>query len=91
METTIVASQPTAVAKPPRRRAVRKTFIPTGEPMYVRVAEAAHVLSISRSSVYVLMDRGDLAYAKFGKSRRVPKAALEEYQRKCLVGVAVSE
>jgi excisionase family DNA binding protein len=32
------------------------------------------------------MDAGELAYAKFGKARRIPREALEEYVRQCMVG-----
>ena len=71
----------------PRRKG-RQVFIPKVEPMYYRVCEAASLLSISRSAVYLLMERGELAYAKFGRSRRVPKAALDDYQQRCLVGGA---
>lgn len=44
----------------------------------VTVSEAAGFLRISRSTVYVLMDQGILAYAKIGRSRRIPKRALIE-------------
>ena len=32
------------------------------------------------------MDNQELAYAKFGKSRRIPKLALLEYGQRCMVG-----
>lgn len=37
-----------------------------------RVTEVAGFLGISRSKVYAMMDSGELAYVKLGKSRRVP-------------------
>ncbi len=40
------------------------------------VADAAAFLRVSRSSVYALMDRGELAYVKLGAARRIPKRAL---------------
>lgn len=40
------------------------------------VAEAATFLRVSRSTIYGLMDRGDLAFVKLGVSRRIPKRAL---------------
>jgi excisionase family DNA binding protein len=46
---------------------------------FVEVPEAATFLSVSRATVYKLMDDGSLAYAKFGRSRRIPKRALLEY------------
>ncbi len=36
-----------------------------------RVEEVARFLGISRSKLYAMMDSGDLAYVKLGKSRRV--------------------
>ena len=36
-----------------------------------RVTEVARCLSLSRSSIYQLMDRGELPYVKIGKSRRI--------------------
>ncbi len=42
----------------------------------MRVAEAAAFLRMSRSSVYALMDRGELAFVKLGAARRIPKRAL---------------
>ena len=40
-------------------------------PKLQRVAEVAKYLSLSRSTVYQMMDRGELPYVKFGKSRRI--------------------
>lgn len=44
----------------------------------VSVNEAMTFLSVSRSTVYELMDKGLLPFAKIGRSRRVPKRALIE-------------
>jgi excisionase family DNA binding protein len=46
------------------------------------VKEAEQFLSLSRSSVYGLMDKGELRYVKLGKSRRIPWDALDELVRK---------
>jgi excisionase family DNA binding protein len=40
------------------------------------VPEAARYLRLSRSKVYEMLDRGELPSVYFGKSRRVPWAAL---------------
>jgi excisionase family DNA binding protein len=40
------------------------------------VAEATSFLSVSRSTLYGLMDQGRLAWVKIGRARRVPKRAL---------------
>lgn len=42
------------------------------------IEEASAFLSVGRSTVYELMDKGLLPYAKIGRSRRVPKRALVE-------------
>ena len=44
----------------------------------VSVDEATTFLSVSRSTVYELMDKGLLPFAKIGRSRRIPKRALIE-------------
>jgi excisionase family DNA binding protein len=53
---------------------------------FVTVTEAAAYLSLCRAKIYQIMDAGELRYAKFGKSRRIPRQALQEYARRCLVG-----
>ena len=50
-----------------------------------RPSEAAAFLGISRSHLYALMERGELMYAKFGKSRRIPRVALVEYAARRLI------
>ncbi len=58
----------------------------------VTVAEALEFLSLSRSALYRLMDRGELRFAKFGHSRRIPRRALVEYAARGLRGgVLVTE
>jgi excisionase family DNA binding protein len=53
---------------------------------FADIPEAAAYLSMSRSSVYKLMESKILAYAKFGKARRIPWRALREYAERSLVG-----
>ena len=53
---------------------------------FADVHQAAEFLSMSRSSIYKLMESGDLKFAKFGKARRIPWRALREYGERCLVG-----
>jgi excisionase family DNA binding protein len=53
---------------------------------FVSVPEAARFLGLSRAKLYLLMDKQELAYAKFGKSRRIPRAALLTYAKSCMVG-----
>ena len=40
------------------------------------VREAAGFLRLSRSTVYTIMDRGELPFVKLGRSRRIPRRAL---------------
>jgi excisionase family DNA binding protein len=52
---------------------------------FATVAEAAKFLGLCRAKVYQLMEQGELASAKFGKSRRIPWRGLVEYSARCLV------
>lgn len=51
------------------------------------VDEAMEFLSISRSHLYQLMEDGEIPYAKIGRSRRIPKAALISYLAANLRGI----
>jgi excisionase family DNA binding protein len=53
---------------------------------FVDVVEAGEFLGLSRAKLYQLMDAGELRFAKFGKSRRIPRLALIQYAERCLVG-----
>jgi excisionase family DNA binding protein len=52
---------------------------------FATVPEAARFLGLSRAKVYQMMETRRLAYAKFGRSRRIPRRALHELARNCLV------
>jgi excisionase family DNA binding protein len=52
---------------------------------FVTVIEAADFLKVSRAKVYAMMDGQELVYAKFGKSRRIPRRALLELAEKSMV------
>ena len=52
----------------------------------VTVREAARFLSLSRSTLYQMMDKGDLQYAKIGGSRRIPRQALKNLAGESLLG-----
>ena len=51
----------------------------------MRVREAAAFLGLSRSKLYALMEAGELRFAKFGKSRRIPRAELEKLVERHIV------
>ena len=49
------------------------------DPLLVRVEEAARLLSLSRSMIYELMNRGELPSVRCGAARRIPLAALQAW------------
>lgn len=49
------------------------------EPLLLRVEEAARMLSLSRTTVYLLLESGQLPSIKCGTARRIPRAALDEW------------
>jgi excisionase family DNA binding protein len=59
---------------------------PPLEPLLVRVEEAARLLSLSRSAVYELLDRGELPSVRYGAARRIPLAGLREWISRQLDG-----
>ncbi|MFN8480187.1 MAG: helix-turn-helix domain-containing protein [Kouleothrix sp.] len=52
---------------------------PAIEPLLVRVEEAARILSLSRSTIYEMMDSGELPSVRWGAARRIPMAALRAW------------
>lgn len=56
----------------------------------VTIAEAASFLRISRSNLYALMDNGSLAFAKIGRSRRIPRRALVVFAARSVQGAAAA-
>ena len=52
---------------------------PAIEPLLVRVEEAVRILSLSRSTIYEMMDVGELPSVRRGAARRIPVAALREW------------
>jgi excisionase family DNA binding protein len=52
---------------------------------FATIPAAKEFLSISRSALYGLMNKGQIRYAKVGKSRRIPWAALHRFAEACLV------
>lgn len=51
----------------------------TGDPVLLRVAEAARLLGISRAHMYNEMNAGRLPSLRIGTARRVPRHALEQW------------
>jgi excisionase family DNA binding protein len=52
---------------------------------FATVPEGAKLLRLSRATMYGVMDAGDLAYAKFGRSRRIPWRAIREFAERGMV------
>ncbi len=50
------------------------------------VMEAAEFVGLGRTSLYALMERGELPYVKFGSARRIPRRALVALAARHLVG-----
>ena len=50
------------------------------------VAEAATFLRLSRSTLYGLMERGDLPFVCIGRTRRIPRRAVLYLAARCLKG-----
>lgn len=56
-----------------------KNQIADTKPLLLRVEDAAKVLSLSRSTVYEMLAKGELPSVKYRSARRVPLAALEKW------------
>ena len=56
----------------------------THEPLLIQIEDAARILSLSRSTIYEMMDRGELPSVRRGAARRIPVAALHEWIAKHL-------
>ena len=50
------------------------------------VSAAAAFIGLSKSTLYQLMDQGELPYVKIGKCRRIPKRSLIDLARANLRG-----
>jgi excisionase family DNA binding protein len=66
--------------KLPQENAERKNS------MLLRVREAAQKLAMSRSTLYALMDGGQLPYVKIGKARRLEESAVQALIERGRVG-----
>ena len=52
---------------------------PALEPLQVDVVEAARLLGYSRSTIYLMLDRGELPSTRHNTARRIPVAALRAW------------
>lgn len=54
---------------------------PHGMTEYLTVDEVAKMLQVSRVTVYTFINSGKLESIKIGKSRRITRAAVEQFMR----------
>lgn len=57
------------------------TVTSLGNVRFLKVAEVASMLRVSRMSVYRLIHSGDLEAVRFGRNFRVPERAVDAYLR----------
>jgi excisionase family DNA binding protein len=55
---------------------------------FVTVREAGAFLGLSRAKIYVMLERGEIRSARFGKSRRIPLQALRDLAASCMLTAA---
>lgn len=55
------------------------------EAHFLTVSEVADVMRVSKMTVYRLIHSGDMPAVRFGRSFRVPEAAIEQYVRGAVV------
>jgi excisionase family DNA binding protein len=53
---------------------------------FAEVAEAQDYLRLSRASIYNLMTSGELPFARFGRTRRIPWRALYNFAARSMAG-----
>lgn len=52
---------------------------PTSPPLSVSVDEAAHLLGVSRSTLFTLLEAGTIRSVKVGSRRLIPRQALDDF------------
>jgi excisionase family DNA binding protein len=52
---------------------------PSGVKLLLTPQEAAEALSINRSTLYILLMRGEIPSIMIGRARRIPVSALQEW------------
>ena len=54
------------------------------EPLLLTVVEAARLLSVGRTTIYELIERGELRTVHIGRASRVPVTAVNDYVARLL-------
>lgn len=52
---------------------------------FMSIREACAFLRVSRTEVYAMMERGELAFAKLGRRRLIPRRGLVESAQRAMV------
>jgi excisionase family DNA binding protein len=71
-----------------RRETKSESMASLPEEQLLTVEEVSNRLRVSRSSVYGMIERGELPSIKLGKSRRIPHKAVVEFVQKALAATA---
>lgn len=58
----------------------------TLQPLLLRVDEAAHLMSLSRSTIYEMMAKQELPSVRYGNARRIPFAAIQQWIKDNTIG-----
>lgn len=61
-------------------------MLPADRPAYLTIAEVADIMRVSRMTVYRLVKSQAIAAVRFGRSYRIPQAAVEGYIRQSATG-----
>jgi excisionase family DNA binding protein len=78
-------AEPARTTRPRRQLNEQHQFQQQPEGL-LTVTNAAKLLSLSRATLYQLMDSGQLSYVKIGGSRRIKKAEVLALIGRCEVG-----
>jgi excisionase family DNA binding protein len=54
--------------------------------LFLRPAEAAAMISVSRSKIYEMIEKGELPATRFGSSLRIPTEVIERRVREVMGG-----
>ena len=52
------------------------------EPVLLKIAEAATLLRVGRTTIYELMNSGDMPSVRIGRAVRIPTRAVRDYARR---------
>jgi len=68
------------------KSAAKKTKKSISESGYMSIDDVGEFLSVSRSTVYLLLNTGAIPSAKFGRNRRIPRQAVIDFTEQKMNG-----